>query len=98
LEPQGGGNFNKSVLTIRELDVLKLICEGQPTKAVADILGISFKTVVTHRCHLMEKAGVHDVVSLFRWAIEQGFISAPSKKLPGRENPETSNEKQRRKR
>lgn len=39
---------NKCDLTDRESEVLKLMCENQPNKGIARILGISFKTVSTH--------------------------------------------------
>jgi DNA-binding CsgD family transcriptional regulator len=62
------------VLTQREVTVLRLICEGYATKEIAAQLSITFKTAVSHRAHIMQKAGVHDVVSLFRWAIENGYV------------------------
>jgi DNA-binding NarL/FixJ family response regulator len=68
-------------LTLREIQVLELICQGQTTKQIADLLGISFKTAGCHRMRLMEKAGVHDAISLFRWALEKGHVAlddAPS--------------------
>jgi DNA-binding NarL/FixJ family response regulator len=67
--------------TPRELQVLELICQAQSTKQIADLLGVSFKTAACHRMRLMEKAGVHDAISLFRWALEKGHVTlddAPS--------------------
>jgi DNA-binding NarL/FixJ family response regulator len=61
--------------TPRELRVLQLICQGLSTKQIADLLGVSYKTVACHRMHLMRKAGVHESISLFRWAIEQGHVT-----------------------
>jgi DNA-binding NarL/FixJ family response regulator len=63
--------------TPRELEVLALVCDGRSTKQVADLLGISFKTAACHRMRLMEKAGVHDPISLFRWAHQNGYVEAP---------------------
>jgi DNA-binding NarL/FixJ family response regulator len=61
-------------LTLREIQVLELICQGQTTKQIADLLGISFKTAGCHRMRLMDKAGVHDSISLFRWALLKGHV------------------------
>src|SRR3974390_2230592 len=60
--------------TPRELEVLRLICEGHSTKQVAGLLGISAKTAACHRMRLMEKAGVHDPINLLRWAILRGYV------------------------
>jgi DNA-binding NarL/FixJ family response regulator len=55
----------------RELQVLQLICQGHSSKQIAGLRGVSFKTAACHRMRLMEKAGVHDAISLFRWALSQ---------------------------
>jgi two-component system secretion response regulator SsrB len=65
--------------TPRELEVLALICDGHPTKRIAELLGVSVKTVACHREKLLEKAAAHDVVHLFRWAIERGYVSVERK-------------------
>ena len=65
----------KRHLTPRELQVLDLVCQGHSTKQIAGLLSISFKTTACHRMRLMEKAGVHDPINLFRWALLQGHVS-----------------------
>jgi FixJ family two-component response regulator len=65
-----------SRLTNRELQVLQLICAGCSSKAIAHKLGISFKTVVSHRSHILRKAGVHEVVTLVRFAMRAGYVEA----------------------
>jgi DNA-binding NarL/FixJ family response regulator len=60
--------------TARELDVLRLICEGDSNKDIALKLGIAEKTVSCHRYRCYEKAGVHSAVRLLRWAIEHGRV------------------------
>jgi DNA-binding NarL/FixJ family response regulator len=62
------------VLTDREKQVLKLVAEGRSNKEVADILGISVKTAMSHREHVMEKLGVHNRTELVRFAIKKGVI------------------------
>jgi len=61
-------------LTTRETEVLKRIAEGNTTKEVAAILGITYKTAVCHRSHIMEKLGIHDTATLVRYAIREGIV------------------------
>jgi DNA-binding NarL/FixJ family response regulator len=69
----GGGDPYES-LTDREKQVLKLVAEGRSNKEVAEELGISVKTAMTHREHLMEKLGAHSRTDLVRFAIKRGVI------------------------
>ena len=62
-------------LTLREQEVARLIAEGKTTKEAAAILGISAKTLDKHRTSMMNKLGVHDAVSVTRYAIVAGLIS-----------------------
>jgi DNA-binding NarL/FixJ family response regulator len=61
-------------LSPRQREVLRLIAEGKTTKQIAQMLGISVKTVETHRAQLMERLGIHDVAGLVRYAIIVGLI------------------------
>jgi DNA-binding NarL/FixJ family response regulator len=61
-------------LTDREKQVLKLVAEGRSNKEVAEVLGISVKTAMSHREHVMEKLGVHNRTELMRFAIKRGVI------------------------
>ena len=74
-------------LTPRQREVLTLIAEGYSTKDIARALGISVKTVETHRTQLMDRLNIHDVASLVRYAIKMKLVSleerAPMKKLGG---------------
>ena len=62
----------------RQREVLQLIAEGQTTKAIADILRISAKTVEYHRAKLMERLHIHDIPNLVRFALRHGLISQES--------------------
>ena len=64
------------LLTPRELEVLKLIAEGHPSKEIAAMLVISIKTVDRHRTNMLEKLGMRDRVELTRYAIRRGLIEA----------------------
>ena len=61
-------------LTHRERQVLQSIAEGKTNRQIAESLGLSMKTVVTHRLHLMRKLDIHDQVSLAKYAIRKGII------------------------
>jgi DNA-binding NarL/FixJ family response regulator len=65
-----------SRLSSREVEVLRLIAEGEPNKQVAAELGLSFKTVDKHRQHLMAKLNIHDTAGLTRYAISAGIIES----------------------
>jgi DNA-binding NarL/FixJ family response regulator len=56
------------LLTMREQDVLQLICDGKSNKETADLLKISIKTVQKHRQQIMVKLNVHDAVKLVNYA------------------------------
>ena len=63
-------------LTDREKQVLKLVAEGRSNKEVAALLGISVKTAMSHREHVMEKLGAHSRTDLIRFALRHGVIRA----------------------
>ena len=69
-----GGADPYDTLTDREKQVLKLVAEGKSNKDVAEMLGISVKTAMSHREHVMEKLGVHNRTELVRFAIKKGVI------------------------
>ncbi len=62
-------------LTPRETEILKLVASDRRNKDIADMLGISLKTVQAHRTSLMMKLGVHDRTQLVKYAIRKGLIS-----------------------
>ncbi|BDG07390.1 response regulator [Anaeromyxobacter paludicola] len=61
-------------LTDREKQVLKLVAEGKSNKEVAELLGISVKTAMSHRERVMEKLDVHNRTELVRFALKRGVI------------------------
>lgn len=61
-------------LTSRQREVLQLIAEGHTTKEIGALLGISVKTVESHRTQLMQALDIHDVAGLVRYAIRTGLI------------------------
>lgn len=61
-------------LSGREREVLQLIAEGKSMKEIAGMLGISVKTIETHRRRLVAKLNIHETAGLVRYAIRRGFI------------------------
>jgi len=70
----GAGADLYDTLTDREKQVLKLVAEGRSNKEVAEVLGISVKTAMSHREHVMEKLGVHNRTELVKFALKKGVI------------------------
>jgi DNA-binding NarL/FixJ family response regulator len=65
-------------LTDREKQVLKLVAEGKSNKEVAELLGISVKTAMSHRERVMEKLHLHNRTELVRFALKVGVIRIDS--------------------
>jgi len=65
-----------SQITGREREVVQLLAEGKSSKEVATILGISTKTVETHRTNLMRKLNCHSVSELVRYAVRNHLVEA----------------------
>lgn len=64
-------------LTEREREVLFRIARGLSNKEIAGELGISVRTVESHRDSLMRKTGMKNVAALTRLAIEAGMLGGP---------------------
>jgi DNA-binding NarL/FixJ family response regulator len=64
-----------SVLTSREVEVLQLLAEGESTKQAASTLGVSTKTIESHRQNIMKKLDIDNIVDLIKYAIREGIIS-----------------------
>jgi DNA-binding NarL/FixJ family response regulator len=61
-------------LTPRQCDVLRGIAQGQSSKEIARVMGVSLKTVAYHRAELIQRLDLHDVASLTRFALQQGLV------------------------
>ena len=61
-------------LTPREREIAPLLVEGKTNWCVANILGISVKTVETHRAHIMLKLGCESIVELVHYAVRNLMV------------------------
>jgi DNA-binding CsgD family transcriptional regulator len=62
-------------LTLREMDITRLIAEGKTSKEIANQLHISQHTVQTHRKNIMRKLKVNSVSELTLYAVNTGLIA-----------------------
>lgn len=62
-------------LTDREREVATMLCDGLRNAEIADRLGVSVKTIDTHRHRVLKKLGVDNNVRLVRLAIREGWIT-----------------------
>jgi DNA-binding NarL/FixJ family response regulator len=69
-------NSEQTILTEREIQVVRLIAEGLSNREIAERLGISVKTVDTHRGNILEKLNVHNTAELIKYAMRKGIIKA----------------------
>jgi DNA-binding NarL/FixJ family response regulator len=63
-------------LTPRQVEIVQLIAEGHRNSEIGSLLGLSEKTVETHRRQLMARLDIHDVAGLVRYAIRIGIVPA----------------------
>ena len=73
--PSDGGKTPAALLSAREREIIQLLAESKSNKEVATKLGISVKTVETHRATIMRKLGVNSVVELVHYAVRNKIIS-----------------------
>jgi len=69
---------NLESLTMRELEVLRLLSDGRSTVEIAALLGISPMTVQSHVKNVLAKLGVHSKVEAVRLAWRFGAIAMPA--------------------
>ncbi|WP_448724843.1 response regulator transcription factor [Pseudomonas farris] len=69
-QPQDSHN-----LTARQLEILRLIVRGKSTREIANGLGLSIKTIETHRSQIMKRLQIYDVAGLVLFAVREQIIS-----------------------
>jgi DNA-binding NarL/FixJ family response regulator len=72
----GAGEDPLERLSAREMEVLKLVVEGNTSNQMASLLGLSPKSVDTYRSRLMTKLGLDHLPALVKFAIRRGLTSA----------------------
>jgi DNA-binding NarL/FixJ family response regulator len=69
-----GRSRRPTILSFRELEVLKLVVSGLPMKSVARRLGITPRTVAFHKYRAMRALGLRDNAELIDYAIHHGLL------------------------
>jgi DNA-binding NarL/FixJ family response regulator len=70
----GAADMPAPQLTPRQIDVLRLIVKGQRMKEIAINLGLSVRTVETHKYEMMEALGLHSTAELVRYALDRRLV------------------------
>ncbi len=61
-------------LTIREKEIIQLISKNLSNKEIAEQLFLSVHTIETHRKNILKKTNTNNVLSLLKWADENGIL------------------------
>jgi DNA-binding NarL/FixJ family response regulator len=69
------GPQDQATLTPRQRDVLRLLADGKRMKEIAAILGLSTRTVETHKYEMMQTLGLGSTAQLVRYAIKNGLAA-----------------------
>jgi DNA-binding NarL/FixJ family response regulator len=64
--------------TPREVEIIRHLAQGKSNKEIAAELGITIRTVETHRAKIMLKLGLHSLAELIHYAIRSEIVSGPS--------------------
>ena len=64
--------------TLREVEIIRLVATGKANKEIAAQLGITVRTVETHRAKIMNRLGLHSVAELIHYAIRNKIVSERS--------------------
>ena len=73
--PAARGELQIETLTSTERNILRLVSEGKSNAEVAEIIGLSARTVETYRLRMMRKLGIGNLASLVKYAIRQGITT-----------------------
>jgi DNA-binding NarL/FixJ family response regulator len=69
-----GAADDRSLLTAREREILRLIAQGRRSKEIALMLGVSLRTVESHRAAGMRKLHLHSIAEVVRYAIRERLV------------------------
>jgi DNA-binding NarL/FixJ family response regulator len=73
--PPAADGERRHGLTVRELEVLQLICKGLSNREIAATLDLSVNTVSVHRTNIMNTLGVHKAAELVMYALQHGLVT-----------------------
>jgi DNA-binding NarL/FixJ family response regulator len=74
LPKRGPSKQPAAAVTPRQREVLQLLAEGKTAKEMADVFGISTRTVGFHKYEMMQSLGIENSAELIHFAIKHGFV------------------------
>jgi two-component system response regulator NreC len=66
--------LTKDHLTVREIEIIRLIAEGLSNSEIAEKLVRSPRTIDTHRTNIMKKINVHNIAGVIKYAMTNGIL------------------------
>lgn len=69
-----GSKNSKTNLTARELDIIRLLCEGKDFNTIGTELSISSRTVESHKKNILSKLNLNNTIELVKFAIKENLI------------------------
>ncbi len=76
--PEDNGDCSPTPLTLREMQIVRLVAAGKIAKEIAHTLNLSTHTVYTHRKNIMKKLGLGSTSELVIYALNHGIIAKDS--------------------
>ena len=64
----------KKELTMKEIEIVKLISQGLTSKEIGDKLFVSHRTIETHRHNILKKLDLPNAAQLSSWAKDKGYV------------------------
>jgi DNA-binding NarL/FixJ family response regulator len=64
----------KKDLSLKEIEIVKLISKGLTSKEIAELIFVSPRTVETHRHNILKKLNLQNAAQLSSWAMEKGYL------------------------
>jgi DNA-binding NarL/FixJ family response regulator len=68
------GKYCNSVLTHREMEIIRLCHEGLSSKMIAEKMNLSIHTVKNHKRHCMEKTSTHNINELIHFCLQKHWL------------------------
>jgi two-component system response regulator NreC len=75
-------DLNREGLSARELEVLRLVALGNTNQEIARHLGLSVRTIESHRCHILAKTDRTTRAELVAYAIDAGLLDTYRARRP----------------
>jgi DNA-binding NarL/FixJ family response regulator len=66
----------RQTLSKKEIEILRMLCEGFSIKQISEKIFISIRTVETHRSNIRKKLKIHNTADLVKYAINKNLITA----------------------